>query len=89
MRRRRGNPDIRTELAERGLMLWRNPETRRNRAILALGFNPDDPFFLDPGLAEQTGVLKQKGRILFDRLSRPEFGPLPIGTTTERWWKQK
>ena len=28
-----------------GLMLWRNPETRRNRAILALGFNPDDPFF--------------------------------------------
>jgi putative ABC transport system permease protein len=59
-----------------GLMLWRNPETRRNRAILALGFKPDDPFFLDPGLAEQTGVLKQKGRILFDRLSRPEFGPI-------------
>ena len=59
-----------------GLMLWRNPETRRNRAILALGFNPDDPFFLDPGLAEQSGVLKQKGRILFDRLSRPEFGPI-------------
>ena len=59
-----------------GLMLWRNPETRRNRAILALGFNSDDPFFLDPGLAEQTGVLKQKGRILFDRLSRPEFGPI-------------
>ena len=59
-----------------GLMLWRNPETRRNRAILALGFNPDDPFFLDLGLAEQTGVLKQKGRILFDRLSRPEFGPI-------------
>ena len=59
-----------------GLMLWRNPQTRRNRAILALGFNPDDPFFLDPGLAEQTGVLKQKGRILFDRLSRPEFGPI-------------
>ena len=59
-----------------GLMLWRNPETRRNRAILALGFNPDDQFFLDPGLAEQTGVLKQKGRILFDRLSRPEFGPI-------------
>ena len=59
-----------------GLMLWRNPETRRNRAILALGFNPHDPFFLDPGLAEQTGVLKQKGRILFDRLSRPEFGPI-------------
>jgi len=59
-----------------GLMLWRNPETRRNRAILALGFNPDDPFFMDPGLAQKTGVLKQKGRILFDQLSRPEFGPI-------------
>ena len=59
-----------------GLMLWRNPETRRNRAILALGFNPEDPFFVDPSLAEKTDVLKQKGRILFDQLSRPEFGPI-------------
>ena len=59
-----------------GLMLWRNPETRRNRSILALGFNPDDPFFVDPSLAEKTDALKQKGRILFDQLSRPEFGPM-------------
>ncbi|QNI82175.1 ABC exporter transmembrane subunit [Synechococcus sp. RS9907] len=59
-----------------GLMLWRNPETRRNRSILALGFNPDDPFFVDPSLAEKTDALKRKGRILFDQLSRPEFGPI-------------
>ena len=59
-----------------GLMLWRNPETRRNRSILALGFNPDDPFFVDPSLSEKTDALKQKGRILFDQLSRPEFGPI-------------
>ena len=59
-----------------GLMLWRNPETRRNRSILALGFNPDDPFFVDPSLVEKTDALKQKGRILFDQLSRPEFGPI-------------
>ena len=59
-----------------GLMLWRNPETRRNRAILALGFDPEDPFFLDPELAEISGLLKQKGRILFDQLSRSEFGPI-------------
>ena len=59
-----------------GLMLWRNPETRRNRSILALGFNPDDPFFVDPSLAEKTDALKQKGRIFFDQLSRPEFGPI-------------
>jgi len=59
-----------------GLMLWRNPESRRNRAILVLGFEPDDPFFADPELASKTNVLKQKGRILFDQLSRPEFGPI-------------
>ena len=59
-----------------GLMLWRNPETRRNRSILALGFNPDAPFFVDPSLAQKTDALKQKGRILFDQLSRPEFGPI-------------
>ena len=59
-----------------GLMLWRNPETRRNRSILALGFNPDDPFFVDPSLGEKTDALKQEGRVLFDQLSRPEFGPI-------------
>ena len=59
-----------------GLMLWRNPESRRNRAILVLGFEPDDPFFSDPELDSKTNVLKQKGRILFDQLSRPEFGPI-------------
>jgi putative ABC transport system permease protein len=59
-----------------GLMLWRNPESRRNRAILVLGFEPEDPFFVDPQLSEKTDVLKQKGRILFDQLSRPEFGPI-------------
>ena len=59
-----------------GLMLWRNPESRRNRAILVLGFEPEDPFFVDPALSDKTDVLKQKGRILFDQLSRPEFGPI-------------
>jgi putative ABC transport system permease protein len=72
-----------------GLMLWRNPETRRNRAILALGFNPDDPFFLDPGLAEQTGVLKQKGRSSLTGCRVLNLARLPIGTTRGRLWKQR
>ena len=59
-----------------GLMLWKNPETRRNRPILALGFNPDDPFFVPGALPAEARALKQKGRILFDQLSRPEFGPI-------------
>lgn len=59
-----------------GLLLWRNPETRLNRAILALGFNPGDPFFTDPNLSQTMEALTQKGRILFDQMSRPEFGPI-------------
>jgi putative ABC transport system permease protein len=57
-------------------LLWRNPQTRSTRSILAVGFDPEDRLFLDPGLAEQTRVLTQRGRVLFDALSRPEFGPI-------------
>jgi putative ABC transport system permease protein len=58
------------------LLLWRNPETRRTRSILTLGFEPSDPLFQDPDLAEKAKVLTQKGRVLFDELSRQEFGPI-------------
>ncbi|MEB3261960.1 MAG: ABC transporter permease DevC [Cyanobacteriota bacterium] len=58
------------------LLLWRNPETRSTRSILALGFDPTDPLFTDPGLAEKARALSQKGRVLFDDRSRPEFGPI-------------
>lgn len=60
-----------------GLMLWRNPETRGTRSLLALGYNPDDPVFLDPDFETENDQLKLKGRVLFDELSRPEFGPIP------------
>jgi putative ABC transport system permease protein len=58
------------------LLLWRNPETSRNRSILALGFEPNDPLFTDPELAQKARTLTQKGRVLFDQRSRPEFGPI-------------
>jgi putative ABC transport system permease protein len=58
------------------LLLWRNPETSRNRSILALGFEPNDPLFTDPELAEKSRTLTRKGRVLFDQRSRPEFGPI-------------
>jgi putative ABC transport system permease protein len=58
------------------LLLWRNPKTRLTRSILTLGFEPGDPLFTDPGLAEKAKLLTQEGRILFDELSRPEFGPI-------------
>ena len=58
------------------LMLWRNPETRLTRSILTIGFEPGDPLFTDPSLAAKAHVLNQQGRVLFDELSRPEFGPI-------------
>lgn len=58
------------------LLLWRNPETRSTRSILTLGFEPGDPLFNDPALSEQARGLTQKGRVLFDERSRPEFGPI-------------
>ena len=64
------------------LMLWRNPETKSTRSILGLGFDPEDPFFVDPELAAKSRPLSQKGRVLFDERSRPEFGPVA------EWFKQ-
>ena len=57
-------------------VLWRNPETRSTRSLLALGFEPDDSLFVDSMLADQSASLRPKGRVLFDSRSRPEFGPV-------------
>ena len=57
-------------------VLWRNPQTRTTRSILALGFEPSDRLFTDPSLLERSRVLNQQGRVLFDERSRPEFGPV-------------
>jgi putative ABC transport system permease protein len=64
------------------LLLWRNPQTRSTRSILALGFDPGDPLFTDPGLTAKAQVLSQRNRVLFDELSRPEFGPIA------EWFRQ-
>ncbi|MFM7548216.1 MAG: ABC transporter permease DevC [Cyanobacteriota bacterium] len=63
-------------------LLWRNPQTRRTRSILTLGFDPTDPLFTDPSITAQTSDLTQKGRVLFDERSRPEFGPIAA------WFRQ-
>ena len=55
---------------------WRNPETRKTRAILALGFEPTDSLFTNSVLGNQSTTLTQRGRVLFDEMSRPEFGPI-------------
>jgi len=57
---------------------WRNP-TRSNetRTIFVFGVDPDDRAFEWDGVADQLDELRLPDRVLFDRASRPEYGPVP------------
>jgi len=71
------HPDVQgTTPVHWNFMLWRNPETRATRSILALGFEPGDPLFTDPELQNKARALTSFGRVLFDERSRAEFGPV-------------
>ena len=63
-------------------LLWRNPENLKTRSILALGFNPEDSLLIDDKFQLKAESLKNPGRVLFDTLSRPEFGPI------EKWFTE-
>ena len=63
-------------------LLWRNPENLKTRSILALGFNPEDSLLIDEKFKAKAESLKNPGRVLFDTLSRPEFGPI------EKWYNK-
>ena len=56
--------------------IWKNPQTGSPRAILTFGFNPDDDVLALDGLAEQKQALRLDNRVLYDRLSRAEFGEI-------------
>jgi putative ABC transport system permease protein len=55
---------------------WKNPDTRQNRAILIWGIDPAAPSFTVPEIQQNTNQIKQLNRVLFDRSSRPEYGPI-------------
>ena len=56
---------------------WRNPETRINRAIMVWGIDPINPPFDYPEVNQNLNQLKQLNKVIFDRASRPEYGPIP------------
>ena len=56
---------------------WRNPETRVDRAILVWGIDPINPPFDFPEVNQNLEELKQLNKVIFDRASRPEYGPIP------------
>lgn len=57
---------------------WKNPVTGTDRGILVMGYDPYVSLF-DERIATRRDVdkLKRFGDVLFDRQSRPEFGPIP------------
>lgn len=59
-----------------GFQEWKNPNTGSLRIIYVYGFEPVNPVFQFPGVAENLNKLKLKENILFDRASRSEYGPI-------------
>ena len=53
---------------------WKNPQNASSRDISFLAFNPDKPAFNLPGVTQNLDIVRRTGVVLFDSLSRPEYG---------------
>jgi len=56
--------------------VWKNPWNNQRRSIQTIGFNPDEPVLKTPGFLAAKSLLHQQDVVIFDRGSRPEFGPV-------------
>jgi putative ABC transport system permease protein len=59
-----------------GQAIWKNPETAVRRSIMVLGADPDSGVFALEGVRAVAERLRQRDTLLFDALSRPEYGPI-------------
>ncbi|MBE9029890.1 FtsX-like permease family protein [filamentous cyanobacterium LEGE 11480] len=56
---------------------WEGPPKSQTRSIMVVGIDPDDDVMSLEGLeAENRNLLRLEDRVLFDRKSRDEFGPI-------------
>ena len=53
---------------------WTNPWSRETRNIFMIGIEPRAGVLMVPGIEEQIEELRKPNTMLFDELSRPEFG---------------
>jgi putative ABC transport system permease protein len=56
--------------------VWKNPWNNARRSINTVGFHPDDRLLAIEGFDALRERLRQQDVVLFDRASRPEFGPV-------------
>jgi putative ABC transport system permease protein len=59
-----------------GSLPFKNPATGRARDIFFLAFDPSEQPFTNPEIIAQQDKLKLESVILFDRLSRADYGPV-------------
>jgi putative ABC transport system permease protein len=55
---------------------WKNPETRKSRAILVFGVDPANPALDLPEIKQSVKALYTLNNVLFDRAGRPEYGDI-------------
>lgn len=60
---------------------WKNPEDLSSRSIAVLAFNPDKPVFNLPEVEQHLDIIRRRDVVLFDRLSRSEYGPVAAQLT--------
>ena len=69
--------------AEWTTSIWKNPQTRKTYTAQVLAFDPDQPVFLFPEVAEHLEELRQPNTALFDNRARRFMGVADAGTMTE------
>ena len=57
-----------------GILPWKNPWTKKERAIFIMGFEPNSTLLEVKGVRENFAGATPEDAVLFDTLSRPEFG---------------
>lgn len=62
---------------------WKNPHDGRSYQIRALAFNPLERVLLTPGVWQQQAKLIEPGTVLFDELSKSDYGSPEPGTVSE------
>ena len=59
-----------------GLTPWKNPETRVKRTLIVFGYDPYAHVFRADDVRRYANGLVRDDKVIFDALSRPEFGPI-------------
>jgi putative ABC transport system permease protein len=55
------------------LITWKNPQTRQEKQVQAIGFDPNQPAFNLPEVNQNLEAVKLPDRVLFDRTTRGQY----------------